>query len=74
MSALTNEQIALLRDIRMKGAINALLFSKFCSAGVGLRDMGMIDGVGDSTAISAAGMAALLEADAKLRKPKADAA
>lgn len=64
------EQIRLLRDIRMKGAIECLLFSKWRSFGPSLREAGLIDGVGDGTSISALGFAALAQADTALSRAK----
>lgn len=69
--SVTDKQIALMRDIRMKGAIDGLLFSPHRTAGPGLREGGYLDGRGDSTCLSAKGLAALAEADAKL-KPARD--
>lgn len=65
--AITQEQIQLLRDIRMNGAINGLLFSKHRSAGPSLRSAGLITGVGDGTFISSLGYEALRSADKALR-------
>lgn len=65
-AGLTPRQIALLRDMRMDGAIDALLFSPFRLEGPGLRAAGLIGGIGDSTGITAKGFAALVSADAKL--------
>lgn len=67
----SQEQIRLLRDIRMKGAIEGLLFSKWRSAGPSLRSAGLIEGVGDGTAISPSGLSALANADAMLSTPDA---
>lgn len=68
MSAPTASQISLMRDIRMKGAIDALLFSAHRAEGPGLRRAGLIGGFGDSTGLTEKGLAAVVSADAKLRR------
>lgn len=59
----TPQQIHLLRDIRMNGAVHGLLFSDHRFAGPSLREAGLITGVGDSTNISERGYEILRLAD-----------
>ena len=59
MEEIDERQLALLRTIRMEGAITALLFSKYRSEGGALREAGLIDGIGDGTHITDAGFAML---------------
>lgn len=64
---LNSRQIALLRDFRMDGFM-AFFDSPFRLEGVRLRELGMFEGVGDNTCISAAGWAVLAEADATITR------
>jgi hypothetical protein len=64
---LNPRQIGLLRDFRVHGLM-AFFDSPFRMEGPGLRDLGMIGGVGDSTAITAEGMVALKQADAAITR------
>lgn len=63
--ALNARQIGLLRDVRSMG-IMAFFDSRFRSEGPGLRELGMIGGIGDSTGLTADGLAAVQQADAML--------
>jgi len=70
MTALSPRQITLLRDVRRMGFM-AFFDSRCRSEGPGLREMGMIGGIGDSTGLTEAGLAAVLEADAQITRPNA---
>lgn len=63
---LNPRQIALLRDFRMHGFM-AFFDSPFRLEGPGLRELGMFEGIGDNTRISAAGMDAIKADDSTLR-------
>lgn len=64
---LNSRQIAFLRDFRRHGLM-AFFDSPFRLDAPGLRDLGIIGGIGDSTHITEAGMVELRHADATLRK------
>lgn len=67
MSDINSRQIALLRDFRVQGMM-AFFDSPFRLEGPGLREIGMIGGIGDSTHITQAGYDALKIADAAITR------